>query len=69
MWQEESYDRIVRDEEHLWRCVQYIGRNPQQAGLPADQWRRWIDPRWEQAGWGFWSGDEAEKQFRYDDIL
>ena len=28
LWQQESYDRIVRDEEHLWRVIQYIGRNP-----------------------------------------
>jgi putative transposase len=32
-WQPESYDRIVRDEEHLYRCLQYIGRNPANARL------------------------------------
>lgn len=69
LWQEESYDRIVRDEEHLWRCVQYIGRNPQQAGLPPNHWRCWIDPRWEQAGWRFRSGDDVEAPFRYEDVL
>jgi putative transposase len=53
LWQDESYDRIVRDEEHLWRIVQYIGRNPRQAGLPHSQWRRWIHPAWEAAGWRF----------------
>jgi putative transposase len=53
MWQEESYDRIVRDEEHLWRVVQYIGRNPKKAGLPRQGWRRWIHPTWEAAGWWF----------------
>ena len=26
LWQWESYDRIVRDEEHLWHCLQYIWR-------------------------------------------
>ena len=33
IWQDESFDRIVRDEKHLWRVVQYIGRNPRMAGL------------------------------------
>lgn len=53
LWEEESYDRIVRDEEHLWNVVQYIGRNPKQAGIPADQWVRWIHPDWKAAGWDF----------------
>jgi putative transposase len=53
LWQDESYDRIVRDEEHLWRIVQYIGRNPHQARLPTNQWHRWLDPSWESAGWRF----------------
>ena len=53
LWQEESYDRIVRDEEHLWRVIQYIGRNPRQAGLAPEQWHRWIDPDWQAAGWNF----------------
>lgn len=53
LWQDESYDRIVRDEEHLWRVIQYIGRNPAQAGIPHNAWRRGIDPLWESAGWRF----------------
>jgi REP element-mobilizing transposase RayT len=53
LWQEESYDRIIRDEEHLFRVVQYIGRNPGKAGLPRHAWIRWIHPEWERAGWGF----------------
>ncbi|MBL7041959.1 MAG: transposase [Pirellulaceae bacterium] len=53
LWEQESYDRIVRDEEHLYRVVQYIGRNPAKAGLPPEQWIRWVHPDWEQAGWGF----------------
>ena len=40
IWQQESYDRIVRDEEHLYRVVQYIGHNPAKAGLPPDRWYR-----------------------------
>ncbi len=54
LWEEESYDRIVRDEEHLWRVIQYIGRNPRLAGLDAEAaWRTWVHPEWEAAGWGF----------------
>jgi len=53
LWEEESYDRIVRDEEHLFRVVQYIGRNAAKAGLPRNEWVRWIHPDWEQGGWGF----------------
>jgi REP element-mobilizing transposase RayT len=53
LWEEESYDRIVRDEEHLWNIVQYIGGNPKKAGLPSDQWVRWIHPDWKSAGWDF----------------
>ncbi len=53
LWEQESHDRIIRDPEHLYRVVQYIGRNPDKAGLPRERWIRWIDPIWEQAGWGF----------------
>jgi REP element-mobilizing transposase RayT len=53
LWQDESYDRIIRDEEHLWRVNQYIGRNPTKAGLLHDEWRRWIDPTWQATGWRF----------------
>jgi len=53
LWQEESYDRIIRDPEHLYRVVQYIGNNPRRAGIPGKQWHRWINPRWQQLGWDF----------------
>ncbi|MBI5760263.1 MAG: transposase [Planctomycetales bacterium] len=53
LWQQECYDRIIRDAEHLHRVIQYIGRNPAQAGVPPSAWFRWIDPEWDNAGWGF----------------
>ena len=53
LWQAESYDRIIRDDEHLYRVVQYIGRNPSQAGLPQQSWHRWLHPDWEACGWRF----------------
>ena len=53
LWQQESFDRIIRDEMHLYTAIQYIGNNPFQAGLPTSQWYRWIDPAWELLKWGF----------------
>lgn len=52
-WQEESHDRIIRDEQHLWRTIQYIGRNPGYAGLKREQCAIWIRPEWEGLGWKF----------------
>lgn len=53
LWQRESYDRIIRNVEHLYHAVQYIGRNAARAGLPRALWVRWVHPEWEKAGWGF----------------
>jgi len=53
LWQQESYDRIIRDAEHLYRVVQYIVANPLRAGTPRDAWRRWINPHWQALGWDF----------------
>jgi REP element-mobilizing transposase RayT len=53
LWQEESFDRIIRDAEHLYRAIQYIGRNPAMAGLGDEECLRWIKPSWVELGWGF----------------
>jgi putative transposase len=53
LWEQECYDRIIRDAEHLYRVVQYIGRNPAALNIPKQHWPLWLDPLWEQAGWGF----------------
>jgi len=53
VWQEESFDRIVRDARHLWRCMQYIGRNPGKAGLSNAACLRWVREDWEEAGWRY----------------
>jgi putative transposase len=37
-WQEESYDRIVRDAKELGRIIQYVFNNPVKIGLVKD-WR------------------------------
>jgi REP element-mobilizing transposase RayT len=53
LWQDESFDRIIRDEEHLWRAIQYIGANPLKAGFTYEQCPRWIRPEWVKLGWKF----------------
>ena len=53
VWLQEAFDRIVRDDEHLYRVVQYIGANPRKAGLPRERWIRWMNPEWIQQGWNF----------------
>ncbi len=35
LWQDESFDQIVRSEEHLYRIKEYIKRNPRKAGIEA----------------------------------
>ncbi|MEZ0483217.1 REP-associated tyrosine transposase [Fibrella aquatica] len=39
-WEEESYDRLVRDDDELIRIVRYVLQNPVKAGL-CSQWRDW----------------------------
>jgi REP element-mobilizing transposase RayT len=53
LWQEESFDRIIRDGEHLARVIHYVGSNPRKAGLDVLRYARWIRPEWETIGWGF----------------
>jgi putative transposase len=53
LWQRDSYDRLIRDEEHLWNVIQYIGRNPAKAGVPAGTLPLWINPDWASRGWNF----------------
>jgi putative transposase len=52
-WFEESFDRIIRDGEHLYRAIQYIGRNPAKARIRAEQCRLWLQPSWIKLGWHF----------------
>lgn len=53
LWQTETFDRIIRDEEHLWRVIQYIGRNPAKARLPPNNVVMWLNPNWQELGWRF----------------
>ncbi len=40
LWQEESYDRLVRDDIELFFIIRYILLNPIKAGL-VEEWRQW----------------------------
>jgi REP element-mobilizing transposase RayT len=53
LWQGEAFDRIIRDDEHLYRSLQYVGCNPEKANLPRNSCPMWIRPDWEQLGWTF----------------
>src|SRR5207248_8795910 len=69
LWQDESFDRILRDEEHLWRAIQYIGANPDKAGLLRESCPWWIRPHWVELGWRFDGRSEehtSELQSPYD---
>jgi REP element-mobilizing transposase RayT len=39
-WHKESYDHYVRDEDELYRIIEYILNNPVKAGL-VKQWQEW----------------------------
>jgi REP element-mobilizing transposase RayT len=39
-WAEESYDTIIRDNDHFFRTVHYIINNPVKTGL-AGKWNDW----------------------------
>ena len=39
-WQDESYDRVIRDNEEYFRTVRYVLENPVKAGLVL-QWNEW----------------------------
>jgi putative transposase len=39
-WQDESYDRLIRDERELYSTIKYVLLNPVHAGL-IDNWQSW----------------------------
>ncbi len=39
-WQDESYDRLVRDDKELFFIIRYVLMNPVNAGL-TDEWHKW----------------------------
>jgi hypothetical protein len=39
-WQDESYDRVIRDSEEFDRVISYVLENPVKAGL-VSEWGKW----------------------------
>lgn len=39
-WQEESFDRVIRDQKELEATLKYVLNNPAKAGL-VDRWQNW----------------------------
>ncbi len=42
-WQEDYFDRMVRDADHFVRCARYIRRNPLKARLQPETYACWED--------------------------
>ena len=42
VWQTGYWDRLVRDQAHLDRCLSYIRRNPEKANLRLEEYTLWI---------------------------
>lgn len=42
LWQHDSFDRIVRHEEHFVKVIRYIAGNPEKAKLPPDRFTLWL---------------------------
>ena len=40
LWQSESYDHIIRDEDELYRAMNYVMMNPVKANL-IEYWKDW----------------------------
>ena len=53
LWQEESYDQIVRDDWHLSRVLRYMAKNPISARLRPPEFELWMCEEWKAAGWEF----------------
>ena len=58
-WQEESYDRLVRDMPEFEKIRNYIEENPVRAGLAGEA----SDYRWSSAGWAT-GGSPADQWVR-----
>jgi hypothetical protein len=39
LWQDESFDRIVRDQAELQEKLEYMLKNPVKAGVTVDPWQ------------------------------
>ena len=39
-WEEETFDTVIRDNDHFWNCVNYCIQNPVKAGF-VKNWKDW----------------------------
>jgi putative transposase len=44
LWQNETWDRMIRDEAHYTRAVRYIAQNPAKAQLQQNEATVWLHP-------------------------
>jgi putative transposase len=44
LWQEDYFDRLVRDRAHFGNCARYIRRNPEKARLRTGEYELWQGP-------------------------
>jgi putative transposase len=52
VWQQETFDRIIRDGDHFRQAVRYIAKNPVQARLQSEEATVWFNPAIMEAnGW------------------
>jgi putative transposase len=68
VWQRRFYEHTCRDEEDLWRCIEYVHVNPLKHGLvqrvidwPWSSFHRYVREARYPANWGSaanWYGDE-----------
>jgi len=52
LWQKESFDTTIRDEQHLYNAIKYTINNPVAAGL-VSEWKLWPGT----FVWSTWSND------------
>jgi hypothetical protein len=45
LWQHDTWNRIVRDDEHWFRVMRYVVRNPERAKLWSGMSTVWVDLR------------------------
>jgi REP element-mobilizing transposase RayT len=53
VWEEESFDHVLRSDESLKDKCEYVRQNPVKAGLvtePGDYRWLWVNPEWNQCG-------------------
>lgn len=45
LWQRESFDRLIRNMDHLQQCIEYVWSNPEGIGRSDWRWRWRMEPQ------------------------